>query len=291
MDYLGVPITAHSNCCDFCKVMRSSAKYRAYCEKCDSRGGLEAARIQSPFIYFCHAGLIDIAIPIIVDKLYLGAFMAGQILLDNNSHMNRLEHVLSGTTESMDFSNDSTLKSYYSKLPVMSLERIDALAKMLQHIVNYCVEQAILRWTINQLREKLSVVNSDGIIQRANEVEKANISQGEIASKILQPAIEYIENHPEEKITLSKMASLCKVSDSYFSKLFAKENIGSLSNYVNLTKFKRAKKLLLETDLPIRNIADDLGFDDCSYFIKVFKRETGMTPGDFRNNGGLHKQY
>lgn len=62
VDYKGVPITAHSNCSEFCKKMRSS-QYGVYCEKCDSHGGLEAARIGKPFIYLCHAGLIDFAIP------------------------------------------------------------------------------------------------------------------------------------------------------------------------------------------------------------------------------------
>ena len=145
VDYRGVPITSHSNCCDFCNIMRSSEIYRHYCEKCDSRGGLEAARIRKPFIYFCHAGLIDLAIPIIVDNLYLGAFMAGQVLLDKKDKANKLEHIFSGAGEVIDFSKDKMLGEYYSKLPAMNFERIEALAKMLQHIGNYCVEEAILR--------------------------------------------------------------------------------------------------------------------------------------------------
>ena len=287
VDYKGVPITSHSNCCDFCKSMRSSEVYRHYCEKCDSRGGLEAARIQKPFIYFCHAGLIDLAIPIIVDNLYLGAFMAGQVLLDEKDKANNLEHILSGS--GVEFSQDKTLAAYYAKLPVMDIETIEAHAKMLQHIGNYCVEEAILRVSLSQLNSKK--YNSTFNISSEHSFENGHtrsVIPADIRikepNKILQPALEYINQHPYERITLSKMAILCNVSSSYFSKLFAKENIGSLSNYVNCIKMNKAKELLEKTDDSVRYIAEKLGFDDCSYFIKVFKSETGMTPEEFRKD-------
>ena len=104
----------------------------------------------------------------------------------------------------------------------------------------------------------------------------------------MQPALEYIKQHPYERITLSKMAALCNVSASYFSKLFAKENLGNLSNYVNGVKVAQAKELLQTTDCSVRYIADKLGFDDCSYFIKVFKNDTRMTPEEFRKVPGSY---
>lgn len=286
VDYRGVPITAHSNCCDFCKLMRSSDVYRNYCEKCDSRGGLEAARIQKPFIYFCHAGLIDLAIPIIVNNLYLGAFMAGQVLLDKKDDTNKLEHIFSGVDEIIDFSNDKILSEYYAELPTMYLERIEALAKMLQHIGNYCVEDAVLRASTHQRPKN----NADGLLKTSAEYFESKHNsrsypaefRDKTSNRVLQPAIEYIKQHPHEKITLSKMAALCNISTSYFSKLFAKENLGNLSNYVNHNKVVQAKELLQKTDWSVRYIADKIGFDDCSYFIKVFKNCTGVTPEEFR---------
>ena len=50
-------------------------------QKCDSRGGLEAARNKKPYTYVCHMGVVDVAIPIIYQNLYVGAVMCGQILL------------------------------------------------------------------------------------------------------------------------------------------------------------------------------------------------------------------
>lgn len=290
VDYRGVPVTRHSICCDFCKIMRASEVYRHYCEKCDSRGGLEAARLHKPFIYVCHAGLIDLAIPIIIDNLYLGAFMAGQVLLDNEADANKLEHISLGVGEVIDFNKDKNLREHYTKLPVMSLERIEALAKMLQHIGNYCIEEAILRASIDHINSKKHQTETNtGTEQLLNYDQKNQTgspyaSQEKTPNRVLQPAFEYIKQHTSERLTLAKMAGICNVSSSYFSKLFAKENLGSLSNYVNKERVTKAKDLLKNTDWSIRYIADKMGFDDCSYFIRVFKNETGLTPEEFRRD-------
>lgn len=287
VDYKGTPITAHSNCSEFCKKVRSSDMYLHYCEKCDSRGGLEAARIQKPFIYFCHAGIIDLAIPIIVDDLYLGAFMAGQVLLEQEDEANRLERILSGVRDTIDLSHDEELSESYALLPVMRLEKIIALSNMLSHIGQYCVEEAILRATVAQLSSRNNTFEFYN--ETEHKLENVHLKSNFIAeyrsktpNKVLQPAIDYIRQHTDEKITLSKMSALCNVSSSYFSKLFAKENLSSLSDFVNHVKVDRAKELLHSTEWPIRCIAENLGFDDCGYFIKVFKGDVGKTPAEFR---------
>jgi ligand-binding sensor protein/AraC-like DNA-binding protein len=288
VDYMGVPVTAHSNCSEFCKRVRSSEKYRHYCEKCDSRGGLESVRIRKPFIYFCHAGLIDFAIPIIIDNLYLGAFMAGQVILENEDSNNKLEHILSGTDNSIDFANDASLEQSYKLLPVMRMDKITALANMLFHIGNYCIEEAVLKASIARLNSDRKLMElhktRDTVYIEHNKTNSSSDNFKNSSSKILQPALDYIKGHTDEKISLTKMSALCNISTSYFSKLFARENLGSLSDYVNHVKLAQAKKLLISTDYPIRSIADKLGFDDCGYFIKVFKNEAGKTPSEFRKS-------
>ena len=283
VDYKGVPITAHSNCSEFCKKMRSS-QYGVYCEKCDSHGGLEAARIGKPFIYLCHAGLIDFAIPLIVDGLYLGALMAGQILLDKDNSENEPERILQGVGSTLDFESNPEFQHSYALLPVMRLEKIIALANMLSHIGDYCVEKAVLRETIVQQSSKNQSAELSDNSMNGNAESLSRSKTAKEPNKLLQPALVYIKKHPQEKITLSKMAALCSISTSYFSKLFSKEDLGNLSDYVNRTKMERAKELLISTDWPIGAIAENLGFDDCGYFIKVFKRETGKTPMEYRNN-------
>lgn len=101
-------------------------------------------------------------------------------------------------------------------------------------------------------------------------------------NNILKPALEYIENNYNEDISLEKMAFVCNVSSSYFSKLFKKEIGVNFSAYINNYRVDKAKNLLKDTDMPVLNIALDLGFEDCGYFIKVFKKIEGVTPNIYR---------
>ena len=82
------------------------------------------------------------------------------------------------------------------------------------------------------------------------------------------------------------MASICNLSPCYFSKVFKKAVGVNFVSYVNDTKINKAKELLENTDIPVLNVALDLGFDDCGYFIRVFKKSQGVTPKKYRE---VHK--
>lgn len=126
VDYKGIPVTKHSRCSEFCRLIREQKEFSKLCEKCDSRGGLEAAREGSFYIYKCHRGLVDVAVPIIIDGQYLGAVMVGQVLL-------------------MDA---------YEKIPVLSFDKIKAVSEMMSHVSNYIVEEALLKRTQNEIYTK-----------------------------------------------------------------------------------------------------------------------------------------
>ncbi|NLI89747.1 MAG: AraC family transcriptional regulator [Epulopiscium sp.] len=270
VDYKGQPITNHSNCSDFCHLVRNSPS-AVYCESCDSHGGLEAARLRKPCIYTCHAGLIDFAIPILANDLYLGAFMAGQVLLSPQDIDKGPRPILHNVKQTIDM-NQSDFREAYNSLPVMKWEKINRLANMLLHLGNYCIKEA-------ELRELRSCHASNNEKLRTNNYKYKNSTEN-----IIEPALIYIQENPSEKITLSKMASLCNISPSYFSKLFANEGLGSLSNYANKVKVNHAKELLITTDWPVISIAEAVGFNDCGYFIKVFKSYTQQTPIEYRED-------
>ncbi|BCN31644.1 PocR ligand-binding domain-containing protein [Anaeromicropila herbilytica] len=283
VDYKGKPLTKHSNCSEFCQKVRSS-EYGIYCESCDSHGGLEAARLRTPYIYTCHAGLVDFAIPILVNDLYLGAFMAGQVLLSPNVSEYETAHIPVGVINTISPMKNN-FKEAYDMLPIMSIEKITSLANMLLHIGNYCVKEAELKTLLSQRASKYGAKDNyvepeddDRMLRTANHPSKKD------SNVIIKRALNYIKDNPSEKITLENMAALCNISPSYFSKLFAKENLGTLSDYVNLVKANHAKELLANSDWSIRVIASQVGFDDSGYFIKVFKKHTGQTPVEYRES-------
>jgi Response regulator containing CheY-like receiver domain and AraC-type DNA-binding domain len=86
----------------------------------------------------------------------------------------------------------------------------------------------------------------------------------------------YIEDHLQEKITLDNIAGKVFLSSSYLCRLYKKETGENLQDYILKRKIERAKTLL-----PLHNVgtvADLLGFNSHSYFIRVFKEQTGQTP-------------
>lgn len=98
----------------------------------------------------------------------------------------------------------------------------------------------------------------------------------------INASIEYINNNLGKDVRLEKVASICNLSPCYFSKIFKKEVGINFISYVNDKKINKAKEILETTNIPITNISIDLGFEDCGYFIRVFKKSQGVTPKKYR---------
>ena len=94
--------------------------------------------------------------------------------------------------------------------------------------------------------------------------------------------IAYINEHYREDITLSDISDFCHYSKSYISHMFKHKNGKSISEYVNFLRINQGKKLLKSTDKQIKYIAFEIGFSDSNYFTNIFKKETGLSPKEYR---------
>ena len=99
-------------------------------------------------------------------------------------------------------------------------------------------------------------------------------------------ALDYIKRNYIEQITLEDVANHVFLNPSYFSKLFKSEMNCTFVAYVNKVRINASKSLLMNNAIPLSDISTLVGFDDQSYFTKVFKREVGITPGKFRSTRG-----
>lgn len=84
-------------------------------------------------------------------------------------------------------------------------------------------------------------------------------------------------------LSLKRFADELFLNTSYLSALFKKEVGLTLTDYVNKSRIEHAKKLLKSTTLSVQNIAAQSGFLDVHYFNRLFRRETGMSPREWRN--------
>ena len=103
---------------------------------------------------------------------------------------------------------------------------------------------------------------------------------------IIKKALEYIRKNYMLKISLNDISEYVNLSVSYLSKIFKEETGVSISETINTVRIDNAKLLLLNNDISLIEVSYLAGFEDQSYFTKVFKRNTGSTPGKFREKRG-----
>ena len=109
--------------------------------------------------------------------------------------------------------------------------------------------------------------------------------QGIRHSSALRKAERFIWENYTRKISLREIATASGLSAPYFSTIFKDEMGENLSNYLNRLRVEKAAAMLAETDLPISGIAAACGFEDQSWFSKIFKSYTGLSPGKYREQG------
>ena len=101
--------------------------------------------------------------------------------------------------------------------------------------------------------------------------------------KKLTPALSYIEKNYTQQLSLAELAKLSGLTPEYFSTLFKKATSQTPFEYISMLKIRKSKELLLEhPNLQIKALSRLVGFDDTSYFCRTFKKETSLTPLQYR---------
>ena len=99
----------------------------------------------------------------------------------------------------------------------------------------------------------------------------------------VRKAKEYIEAHLSERLTVGDVANAVFLHPQYLSTLFLRYERMTTKDYILHTKLYSACKLLLQSQLQIKEIAHDLGFSDIYTFSKIFKAKIGMSPREYRS--------
>jgi len=107
---------------------------------------------------------------------------------------------------------------------------------------------------------------------------------------VMYKAVDYIKRNYMNKITLEEVASHVYLSPSYFSKIFKEEMKVNFNTYLNQVRIEVSKKLLLNDSIDLVDLSNMVGYEDQSYFSKVFKKMTGVSPGKYREMRGQIKK-
>lgn len=101
-------------------------------------------------------------------------------------------------------------------------------------------------------------------------------------NEIIKKAIRYISRNFASPLTLEEVAGEVHLNPAYFSTMFKQSTGSSFKEYLNMVRIEESKRLLSNTDYSVIDIAVATGFEDQSYFSKVFKKYTGLTPKQYR---------
>ncbi|MGN0659128.1 MAG: helix-turn-helix domain-containing protein [Emergencia sp.] len=371
-----------------CNIFTVYLDCESHCRKNLSSAGRFASRLGEPYIFLCKAGLANIAVPLIIDEVFAGYFIAGPIV------MGELRNSTINNFSALNDLNDVTLsmaKMFAGKMKVYQPNQISQIALLFYNCIitsvsgnnaysalrnqyseqnqinmdiqNYKREHASMEYPydlekvlidnvidgqVPQAKENVrKLINAFSILEagdlegiktkalwlfaiiiRIASENDSNLNQtidtdldvinritetetaGELAavseslielitknmlssiyngrSQIVTRALQFINKNYREKISLKDIEVNLHVNSSYFSTLFKQEMGVTFTDYLNSLKIDHACHLLTETNLSIIDISLSTGFEDQSYFTKVFKKAKGMTPKAYRSAHAAH---
>lgn len=135
----------------------------------------------------------------------------------------------------------------------------------------------------NRQRAFCDKVESRGIVfQLLSRFFKQGQSKIEMEDNRIAKTVLYIRKHLNEAIELEKLAEISCLSKDHFIRLFKKELGTTPLQYINQKKIEKAQLLLITKELAVKEIAFQLAFDDYSYFSRLLKKTTGVTPQEYR---------
>jgi len=139
---------------------------------------------------------------------------------------------------------------------------------------HYKIENAEYLQSILQLLD-------DFIRKLINEIRQTRYSNSTV---LINSAINFIEYHYDEKISLDDVAQKLHLSKHYLCSAFKKATGENMSLYINKLRIEKAKSLLLEPNGRAKEIFEEVGYSNQQYFSKVFKRITGMTVMEYKES-------
>lgn len=135
VDYKGRPITKYSGFTDHCALGRELQGFSEMCEQCDAHGGLHAAITGQPYIYRCHADLVDFAVPLIVGDNYVGSVMGGQVRLADAAER-ELEHIIPRG----NWNKSEAMEAAYGRLREMTYDKLLASVQVVRDMFLYAMQ-------------------------------------------------------------------------------------------------------------------------------------------------------
>lgn len=139
----------------------------------------------------------------------------------------------------------------------------------------------ILKMDLLQSVDEVKALHADMFAFYTKEM--AALDKAAVYSKPITQCIDYIYNHLHEPLHVKDLAMQVKLNESYLSTLFKKETKKSVSEFILSKRMEAAQNMLKFSDYTYAEISAILTFSSQSHFTRVFRKQTGYTPKEYRN--------
>lgn len=265
VDVKGKEKSYQYNFSKFCQMMRRDSVYRHKCNHCDLCGSMAMFKQNVFCPHRCHAGLVDFSVPIVQNNTLYGFIMAGQTA----SQDTRIPAIRMAT----NLNALAGAEKYYKEVPQYSYDQIMSAMRILRSMTLayfFFSEQSVTVSLRQQFGKDLAAI---------------------IVSKTIRPEIQnaadYVKKHLYAKLSLRTIAEQVYLSEAYLSKVFKEEMNMNLSQYINSCRIEEAQKILRKSGISVELLSRQLGYNQPSYFCKIFKQFTGETPHVYRKKHQL----
>lgn len=213
---------------------------------------------------------------------------SSQLHRTHKQHPNELKYVVFQLDLSQHFDQStmpylhcfSELRRPLGELNYVFRENAAARSEAYQHIMDIFQEmqtkqrgyEIAISSSIRLLLLLLIRHDSRGMLQGTEETELIRV----------RPALDYVDQHLADKITVEEVCSVLNLSYHYFIKYFKKVMGLSFVDYVNYKRIKKAERLLLTKDLSIMEVGCEVGIPNMAQFYKMFKRFNQCSPKEFK---------
>ena len=242
-------LRAHRLFTPFCALVNSTHMGRLACERDDQKAAATCLKGSVCLARRCHLGLIDITKPIVINGKAVGLLCTGQLLYQRPTaeEFKRIEKRL------VSLGVDVTkARQAYFNLPVLDRQRVDAIIDLMQMVAELIG---------NQRLQTLKTV---------------------VLHQPLSKALDFLEAHYAEPLTLPIVAKAAGLSVSRLAHVFKAQVGMSVTAYLNMVRVKWAEFYLTNSQLRVSELAFQVGFGNLSHFNHVFRRATGLSPTEYR---------
>lgn len=125
------------------------------------------------------------------------------------------------------------------------------------------------------------------LVRNHSTATPASFAKGGLSPFTMRRVVDYMVAHLADTVTLAELARLADVTAPHFCRAFADTLGVSPHRYHTTLRLERATQLLLHTNLPVADIGHQVGYDDPSYFSRIFAQYSGFTPSDWRDGQRL----